>query len=203
MLKDRELMNLMAESGCLGHLIGFESIDERNIRLMNKTVNLGGGRAQYREQVEALREYGLQTWASFTVGHDFDTVESMHRTLEFAIKSRFAFADFNILMPYPGTNLYKRLYEEGRLLYDGKWWVHPEYRFNQAVFIPKLMSVEALTETVYYCRKEFNSLSSILYRAFDFKTNMRSLLRLGIYLGYTPLFRKEILKKQGMRLGLR
>jgi hypothetical protein len=48
----------------------------------------------------------------------------------------------------------------------------------------------------------FNRPSSIIRRAFDFKTNMRSILKLGIYALYAPLFRREAFKKQGMRLGL-
>ena len=39
-------------------------------------------------------------------------------------------------MPYPSTPLYERLKAEGRLLYDGRWWLHPDYRFNHAAFRP-------------------------------------------------------------------
>ena len=42
-----------------------------------------------------------------------------------------------------------------------------------------------------------------MWRMFDFKTNMRSPTRLGVYLGYNPVFRKEVFKKHGMRFGLR
>ncbi|NIP35267.1 MAG: methylase, partial [Thermoplasmata archaeon] len=76
---------------------------------------------RYQEAVDRLRGYGLQTWAAFTLGHDHDTVESLWETLEFAKKSRFAFAAFNILMPYPATPLYRRLERQGRLLFDGAW----------------------------------------------------------------------------------
>jgi hypothetical protein len=65
------------------------------------------------------------------------------------------------------------------------------------------MTPEQLTEEGFRCRSVFNSPGSILRRAFDLKTNMRSLLKLGIYALYAPLFRRETFKKQGMRLGLR
>jgi hypothetical protein len=105
-------------------------------------------------------------------------------------------------MPYPRTAFYKELEAQGRLLYDGKWWLHPEYRFNHAAFRPKRMEPEELTEACFRARSQFNSLSSIVRRAFDFKTNMRSPYRLGMYLHYNPLFRREVFKKQGLRLGL-
>jgi hypothetical protein len=104
-------------------------------------------------------------------------------------------------MPYPNTPLYDRLQSEGRLLYDGKWWLHPEYRFNYAAFQPRLLSPEELTEAGFYARSIYNHPASIVRRAIDFRTNMRSIHRLAIYALFNPLFRKETFKKQGMRFG--
>lgn len=201
MTQDRELMDLMVKSGCLGNVIGFESINKENLKLMNKSPNFIASDG-YKEQLEILRDYGIQTWAAFTCGHDFDTVDSIKRTTEFALKNKFAFAAFNILTPYPKTPLYERLEKEGRLLYQGKWWLHNEYRFNYASFIPKNMTADELTEVCFGARKLFNSPGSIIRRSFDFKTNMRNPLKLGIYLAYNPLFRKEVFKKQGLKFGL-
>jgi len=202
MTQDLELLDLMVRSGCLGHVIGFESIDTQNLRAMNKAPNLSESFRDYKPQLEILRDYGLQTWAAFTLGYDHETRESIERTLEFALENKFAFAAFNVLMPYPNTPLYRRLQAEGRLLYDGKWWLHPAYRFNYAAFQPKLMSADELTEAGFYARATYNSIGSIIRRAFDFKTNMRSLFRLGIYATYNPLFRKETFRKHGLRFGL-
>lgn len=202
MTEDRELMALMVKSGCLGNVIGFESLDPRSLRMMGKAPNLRSGFDRYKTQLEILRDYGLQTWAAFTIGHDFDTPQSIEETLGFALENRFTFAAFNILMPYPATPLYERLREEGRLLYDGRWWLHPDYRFNYAAFQPRHMTADQLTELGFHCRRTFNSIPNMIYRAFDRKTNMRSLFRFALYVIYSRLFRQETLKKQGMRLGL-
>lgn len=204
MTQDRELMDLMVKSGCLGYVIGFESIDPLSLRAMQKSPNLAGGPfAGYRPQLQILRDYGLQTWAAFTLGHDHDTPASIQRTLEFALENKFAFAAFNILMPYPGTPLYRRLQTAGRLLYAGQWWLHPNYRFNHAAFVPKWMTPDELTQAAWQARTAFNSPGAIWRRAFELKTNMRTLYRLGAYLAYNPLFRKEVFKKQGLKLGLK
>jgi radical SAM superfamily enzyme YgiQ (UPF0313 family) len=150
-----------------------------------------------------MRDYGLQIWAAFTLGHDHDTRESLAQTLEFALAQRFPITAFNILMPYPNTPLYRQLKAEDRLLYDGCWWLHPHYRFNYAAFQPKNMSAEELTELCFKARATYNSIGSIICRAFDLKTNMRSFYRLGVYLTYSLLFRKEVFKKHGMCFGLR
>jgi len=122
---------------------------------------------------------------------------------EWAIEQHFTFAAWNVLMPYPGTPLYARLAEEGRLLYDGRWWLHPDYRFNSAAFEPRGMSADQLTETAWACRRRWNSLASIVRRAFDRSTNMSSATRLALYAIYNPLFRRESLKRQGLQLGRR
>jgi radical SAM superfamily enzyme YgiQ (UPF0313 family) len=202
MTQDRELMDLMERSGCVGLVVGFESIDKQSLRSMKKAPNFIGGFKDYKPQLEMIRDYGLQLWAAFTLGHDHDTLDSIDRTLEFAMENKFCFGAFNILVPYPSTPLYRTLHEQGRLLYDGKWWLHPEYRFNHAAFRPARMSPDELTDACFRARATFNSVGSIVKRAFDFKTNMRSLYRFGIYVGYNPLFRKEVFKKHGMRFGL-
>jgi radical SAM superfamily enzyme YgiQ (UPF0313 family) len=202
MTRDSALMDLMVRSGCLGHVIGFESLDPQNLRTMRKAPNLIGDYQHYGPQIEILRDHGLQTWAAFTIGHDCDTRDSIERTLDYALQKRFTFAAFNVLMPYPNTPLYARLEREGRLLYDGKWWLHPQYRFNYAAFQPRMMTADELTEAGFRCRAGFNSVSAIVRRALDFKTNMRSLYRLAIYALYNPLFRQETFKKHGMRFGL-
>ncbi|MCL2150920.1 MAG: B12-binding domain-containing radical SAM protein [Coriobacteriia bacterium] len=201
MLDDAELMDLMVKSGCLGHVIGFESIGAEGIAAMRKSSNAGYIGDGYAQAVAELRRYGLQTWAAFTLGHDSDTLESIAETCAFALRSKFTFAAFNILYPYPGTEFYARLAAEDRLLYDGQWWLHPDYRFNHATFQPRNMTADQLTAAAFDCRRAFNSPSSILRRAFEPRTNMRSPYRLLTYAAYNPLFRREVYNKQGISFG--
>ena len=197
---DAELMKLMADSGCLGHIMGFESITRASIREARKAPNLGKF-DQYATQISILREHGFQTWAAFTLGYDHDTRDSVKATLDFALKHRFTFAAFNILMPYPNTPLYDRLAKEGRHLYEGKWWLHPQYRFNDAAFVPAQMTPDDLTEACYEARRAFNTIPSMLWRFSDLRTNMRTLNRMRRYWQFTPVFRKEVFKKHGMVFG--
>ena len=201
-VRDPELMRLFVESGCLGTVIGFESLDPENLRQMHKGPNLAGF-DRYAGAVATLRAHGLQTWAAFALGYDHDTVDSILATVEWSIENRFTFAAFNVLMPYPGTPLYARLAAEGRLLYDGRWWLHPDYRFNSAAFRPARMTADELTEATWACRRRWSSPSSIVRRALDPRTNMSSPFRFALYCAYNPLYRREALKRQGLHLGLR
>jgi radical SAM superfamily enzyme YgiQ (UPF0313 family) len=199
MVEDAELMGLMKKSGCLGHVIGFETLDPRNLKASGKPnkINVSG----YDDQIKVLKSYGLQTWAAFTLGYDFDTPESLYSLLEFSLRHKFTFAAYNVLMPYPGTPFYERLKKENRLLFDGRWWLHPDYRFNHAPYIPRLMTPEQLTETAFSIRKRWNSPWSLARRCLDVRTNLRSLSALSLFWSYNWLFRVETFKKQNMSFG--
>jgi radical SAM superfamily enzyme YgiQ (UPF0313 family) len=200
--RDPELMELFVQSGCLGNVIGFESLNPDNLRQMHKAANLPGF-DRYAAAAAALRAYHLQTWAAFALGYDHDTVESILQTCEWGIANHFTFAAFNVLMPYPSTPFYERLKAEGRLLYDGRWWLHPDFRFNYAAFRPARMSAEQLTETAWACRQRWSSWSSIVQRALDPATNLSSLYRFAVYCAYNPLYRREAFKRQGLHLGVK
>ncbi|MEZ6103125.1 MAG: radical SAM protein [Pirellulaceae bacterium] len=211
MTNDPELMRLLVDSGCLGNVIGFESLNPYNLQQMKKGPNflvsskrkpLRDGWDYYERAVQILRDHHLQTWAAFTLGHDHDTLASIRETSDFAVHHKFCFAAYNILMPYPNTPFYARLQSEGRLLYDGCWWLHPDYRFNYAAFVPRHMTPEALTEACWQCRRVWNSPASIFKRMWDFKTHLSSPVRLAAYLQYNPIYAREARKKQGMLFGL-
>lgn len=200
--KNYQLMKLMQQSGCWGNVMGFESINPLSLRDAKKSPNIKDFN-HYLEEIKILRDHGMQTWAAFTLGYDHDTVESIEQTVEFALKNRFAFAAYNILMPYPSTPLYSQLQQEGRLLFDSKWWLHSEYRFNQAAYIPKLMTAEQLTNACHDARSHFNSIPSIIRRFSDLRVTLQSMNRILSFWRYTFLFRKEVYKKNGMKFGLK
>jgi radical SAM superfamily enzyme YgiQ (UPF0313 family) len=189
MVADKELLRLMVDSGCAGNLIGFDSININTLEWFNKSPNMRDFNS-YRQQLELLRDHGLLTWASFMFGNDFDTMDTIDKTVEFAIKNKFALAYFHILMPYPGTKIYEQFQSEDRLLYDGHWWNHPDYRYNQATFKPRLMTAEQLTEATIKANKDFYSYSSIVGRSFDSKTNMRNLFNFLIYSRFNYVIKK-------------
>lgn len=200
--RDLELMKLMERSGNIGNVTGFESINPQSLRDAKKSPNIPNF-SGYEKEIAILRDHGMQTWAAFTLGYDHDTVNSIRATVDFALDNKFAFAAYNILMPYPGTPLYHMLNDQQRLLYDGKWWLHPEYRFNNAAFVPQLMTPDELTSACHEARVRFNTFPSLVRRFSDIKTNMRAISRALMYWKYTLLFRKEVYKKHQMRFGLK
>jgi radical SAM superfamily enzyme YgiQ (UPF0313 family) len=192
------LLDLMARSGCVIVLAGFESLNEANLAQMKKkwTLKHGG----YTFAVQQFRERGIMMCGTFVFGYDHDTVDAFDATLEFALRSKFCLAHFNPLTPTPGAPLYDRLKREGRLIHD-RWWLEPTSRYGQATFHPRLMTADELTEGCFRARRQFNTYSAILTRALDLGSNCRDLYHLGLYLIANVVSRREIYRKQGASLG--
>ncbi|MBQ8039388.1 MAG: B12-binding domain-containing radical SAM protein, partial [Lachnospiraceae bacterium] len=109
-----KMLKIMKESGCILVLIGFESLNKENLKKMNKVANLEIER--YEEAIKNIYKYKLMIYATFVLGYDYDTKESIEATMKFALDNNFAAANFNPLIPMPGTKLYSRLEDEKKLL---------------------------------------------------------------------------------------
>jgi radical SAM superfamily enzyme YgiQ (UPF0313 family) len=195
---DRELVRLMAQSGCMSVTVGFESLIEENLKQMRKSWNRAYG--IYEELVEVFHSHGIMVYGTFVFGYDHDTVDSFKISLDLALHSRLFLANFNPLTPTPGTPLYERLRREGRLIHD-PWWLHPDYRYGQSMFHPRQMTAEQLANGCYWARTQFNKYSCILQRAFNFQANCRNLRNASIYLTANLINRREMHRKQGLPLG--
>lgn len=197
---DPELLRLLRDSGCLGFVLGIESLVEENLRGLDKS-RTRRIRGAFSDEIRRFQDHGFALWAAFTLGYDGDTKDSLEDMISFALRWKFPFAAFNVLMPYPGTPFHDRLRAEGRLLYDGKWWIHPDYRFNHAAFRPLHMSPEELTEIGLKARRAFNTPPQIARRFLNPRGGPHLLRKAWIIGRYALLFRREMYRKHGMALG--
>lgn len=197
LLKDDELVSLMAKSGCICVLIGFESLDSHNLEQMNKSWN---NKSAYEEVVQKLRDKGIVMYATFLFGYDYDNLDSFNRVLEFTLKHKFFLVAFNHLIPFPGTALYEKLYNEGRILHD-RWWLDSDYRFGDIPFQPKNFSPQELSELCLNFRKKFYSFPSILRRSIDYKANCKNIHMLSTFFSLNLLLKKEVMQRYGLPIG--
>ena len=161
---DEEFLDLLVRSGCQGVLIGFESLNPRNLAAMNKSFNTARG--GFTQALANLRRHRIRIYGTFVFGYDGDTAESFDETVEFAQEHAMYIAAFNHLTPFPGTPLYRRLADEKRLSYDA-WWLDDRYSYNLIPFTPHGMSAEELQQGCLSARKQFYSWNSILRRSCD------------------------------------
>ncbi|HLB49352.1 MAG TPA: radical SAM protein [Anaerolineales bacterium] len=198
MTKDLELMRLMRESGCAGVLVGIESINRANLKQIRKSWNTVG--IGYDEALKIARDHGIAIVGSFILGMDDDTPESLEQTLEFAIQQRFFSVLFNLLTPYPGTDLYAEFLQQGRLL-KPQWWLDASYTYGSIVFQPKSISAHGLEQTRLRMYRKFYGPHSILRRLWDPKANARDLWHAFTFLTMNLPADKEERMRFGKPLG--
>jgi radical SAM superfamily enzyme YgiQ (UPF0313 family) len=161
---DEEFLDLLVRSGCQGVLIGFESLNPANLKDMNKAFNtMRGG---FEKALANLRRHHVRVYGTFIFGYDRDTPDSFAETVDFAREHALYIAAFNHLTPFPGTPLYSRLRDEGRLLYEN-WWLDERYSYNRIPFQPRGMTPELLQRNCLEARRDFYSWPSIVRRGFD------------------------------------
>jgi len=194
---DEELLGLLRDSGCQGVLIGFESLNPANLRLMQKSFNtMKGG---YEAALANLRRFGIRLYTTFILGYDGDTVETFREVSAFAERHRFYIVAFNHLTPFPGTPLYERLEAEGRLLFD-RWWLDPAYRYGMVPFAPRGMTAVEVRDACLEARRRFYRFSSIARRSLD-PVNAGNLFMWGSFFTINTLIRKEVTQRNEFPLG--
>ena len=141
LLRDEELVDLIAASGGKWIFIGMESIDPANLKDVNKGFNKPG---EYAAVLERLASRNVYAITSFIFGMDNDTVGAAERTLEQVRTWPPGLPIFGLLTPLPATPLYKRLEKAGRLTRPKHW----------QEFIPFAMAHTPLKMTVEEAHEE-------------------------------------------------
>ncbi len=154
-VNDRELVKLARRSGCVGLLIGFESLSARALSAMGKIVNKV---EEYKVAIRRLHKEKIGIIGCFVFGFDEEDASVFKRTVEFVKKLNIEVPQFTLLTPYPGTVLREKMGEASRILHN-RW---EKYDATHAVFQPLQMKVDELRAGYdRSCRKVYSHWSII------------------------------------------
>lgn len=127
LLRDEELVDLIAASGGKWIFIGMESLDSVNLSDVNKSFNKP---EEYTAVLNRLARRDIYAITSFILGLDNDTPGVAERTLQQIEQWPPVLPVFSPLTPLPGTPLYKRLEDEGRLIRPKHWLNFAQYKMS-------------------------------------------------------------------------
>ncbi|MEW6405913.1 MAG: radical SAM protein, partial [Chloroflexota bacterium] len=159
-LEDAETINLAAKSGCYSLGVGFESLSPKTLASIRKDKTNRPER--YAECIRRAQEAGMAAWGNFIVGFDEDTGESIREVVDFVNRTNLEIACVYILVPYPGSAIYKQYRNEGRLLHQN--WRYYEPADGPCVYIPKQMTPDELMDSYLEINERLYSWKSILRR---------------------------------------
>lgn len=149
------LLEKAVDCGLRSLFVGFETLSAANLREQGKSQNLG---RDYGAAIRRLHELGVMINGSFVFGMDEDDPSVFERTVEWAVDHGIETATFHILTPYPGTALYRRMADAGRLLHSD--W--DRYDTRHVVFRPARLTADELEAGYWRAYEQFYSWRSIV-----------------------------------------
>lgn len=170
--QDEELMKLMTAAGFDSVFLGLETPEDQCLAECGKSQNRS---MDLVEAVKTIQRSGMEVMGGFIIGFDNDPPDIFERQIEFIQNSGVVRAMIGLLEALPGTRLYRRLKEEGRLLED----CSGDNCDGAMNFIPKMDS--------QLVRKRYNAVLNYLYSPKEYYE------RVSEFLGtYKPVRRRRI-----------
>ena len=187
--KDDELLEKLQKSGCTTLSFGLESISRESLISMDKGWAVP---AEYDSLIQNIRNHGIDVSTEMVVGGEGDTLESIRMTKDFIERNKISVPRFYILTPFPGTRFFDQIKEEGRLVNNDIY----SYDGTSAVYRPKNMTPDELTQAYWELYSELFTIKSIIKRTIlrkeMLRTPARCIFNMGVNLYYRDQIKKSI-----------
>ncbi len=160
---DPELMQLMKDAGFVSVFLGIETPDESGLVASNKLQNT---RRSLLESVAIIQRYGMQVMGGFILGFDTDREDIFDRMVDFIQDSGIPIAMVGLLQAMPGTQLFRRLWREGRILDAG----HGDNTSDRLNFLPRMDATRlvegyrSVLRRIYSCEAYYDRVKLYLSR---------------------------------------
>lgn len=152
-LVNKELLKTMYDGGCRGISFGIESGCQQILDNAKKGVTV----QQAAEAIELAKKAGLKTYCSFVIGLPGENWDTIKETIEFVKKTLPNGAQFNVAVPYPGTELYTIALTKG--------WIDRKLDWHSMYQHAATMRTDDLSPA------ELEKARKMAYRAVYFNTN--------------------------------
>ena len=144
-LLDEELIIAMRKAGCKGMSIGVESGSQKILDMASKRITVD----EARTAIRLAKRNGIKVLCSFIFGLPGENWNTVHETIEFIKDTLPTGVQFNVAVPYPGTQLHKWALEKG-LMKETDW---RQLYQHESVVGTEEMSPEDLNRARYMAYK--------------------------------------------------
>ena len=148
-----ELLKIMKRSGCWQIGFGIESADAAILEKIKKNITLD----ECRDAVRVAKACRMNVKVSFMLGLPGETEKTMQKTIDFAKTLPADIVNFHIFIPFPGTELFNKINNEGLLL-------HRNYQHYCQLNLPKYMHLPFISEGLE--EEQIRKFSSRAHRSF-------------------------------------
>jgi anaerobic magnesium-protoporphyrin IX monomethyl ester cyclase len=128
-----ENLDLLRKAGCSRIHLGVESGSDKTLQTIKKSITL----AQARNAVALVKAAGFTTLTYFMIGLPGESRDDVRETIDFAMQLDADYTEFNICIPYAGTEMYETALKDGIITSD--YWQEfarapvPNYQIPQLI----------------------------------------------------------------------
>jgi len=144
-----EIIPIIKSAGCWYISFGIESGNQSVLNFIHKNITL----EQVRKVIDIVHNKGIITKGYFMIGHPIDTKETIIDTINFAKSLKLDAVQFNLTVPYPGTELYGVALKTGQ--FDAEEYEHLSGHSNTPIYVPNGLTKKDLIELQKKGYKEF------------------------------------------------
>ena len=155
---DEEIAHALAAAGCVRINFGIEAGTEETLKTYRKQIDL----EMIRRAVHAADRAGIEAVGYFILGAPHETEEQCRATIDLACELPLDSAQFMILIPLPGTEIYRRALDEGGFENDylRQWAADPRtplqlQLWNTGIAEKKLVGLMRTAYSRFYLRPGF------------------------------------------------
>ena len=149
---DMEMLEMMRKAGCERIQYGVESGNQQVLNYLQKGITI----KQVKHAFKMTMSLGIKTLADFIIGAPYETREQINESIDLLTELDPDYVQFSIMVPYPGTELYKEGLKKGA--FSGDFW-RDFARSPSTSFTPETWN-ENLT------REELDKIVGQAYRSF-------------------------------------
>ncbi len=146
---NEEVLKYAAKSGCRMLFIGIESEQEDQLAGANKRLNVKMGVNSYDQVFKKMHKYGIAVIAGFIFGWENDTIDRIDHRVKFTRECLADSIQSTLLTPLPGTRLFERMKNEGRLVMNNFPDDWQYYGYEKLVFNPTTMDRQEMQDYIF------------------------------------------------------
>jgi radical SAM superfamily enzyme YgiQ (UPF0313 family) len=195
--EDPELIRLAAKGGVKILFIGLESVKPETLRSYQKGLNLKRlQKHKYHELISRIRKAGIAVIGAFVVGGDDEDISIFQTTLNFIQSSHIDILQITKPTPLPGTQLWYKLSNEGRIINQDFPKAWEDYRLTKMVYKPSKMSIEDVYEGFTYIRKIYYGLRQTIKRTINTLLTTKDLMTSVLAYKFNASYRRAFINSE-------
>lgn len=141
---NEKVLKKMKESGCTMLFFGIETGNDELLKVIGKKVTV----EKIVEKVYLTQRHGIKIYGFFMLGIPGETTDMSYKTIELALSLPLEFAQFTILTPFPGSEMFTELRKQNKIdpyAWD-RYYTFAGFTDKEPIYVPEGRTSDEINE---------------------------------------------------------